>query len=80
MKLIVHARPGDERVKAYLATRTDATSCEAVKYDGTPVPCDEVVISAALANVDAICAAYKAEGIRVTTLGKPVDPPKSKAE
>lgn len=80
MKLIVHAKPGDDRVKAYLATRTDATSCDAVKYDGTPVPCDEVVVSAELANVNAICAAYKAEGIRVTTLSKHVEPPKPKVE
>lgn len=79
MKIIVHAKTGDERVNAYLATRIGATSCEAVKYDGTPIKCDEVVISAELPNVNAIADAYKAEGIKVTTLGKQAAPAKPKA-
>jgi hypothetical protein len=80
MKLIVHAKKSDPRVAAYLATRTDADVGEHVTYDGTPVQCDEVIVSAELANVDAICAAYKAEGIKVTTLSKHVEPPTPKAD
>jgi len=75
MKLIVHAKPGDERVAGYLATRSDADVGEYATYDGAPIKCDEVVISAELPNVNEITAAYKAEGIRVTTLGKYVPPP-----
>lgn len=80
MKLIVHAIPSDERVAAYLATRADADVVGYVTYDGAPVECDEAVISAELPDVDNICAAYKAKGVRVTTLSKHVDLLESKME
>lgn len=77
MNAIIHAISGDPRVKAYLASRDDLTTDgwvthgDWVTYDGTPVEgADEVIVSAELADVDTICAAYKAAGVKVTVLGK----------
>lgn len=70
--VLIHGNPDDERVVAYAKQREAAG--DAIDYalgdDDLFDDCDEVVISAELESVNAIAAAYKAKGVKVTTLGK----------
>ena len=73
--IVIHALSGDQRVAAYLQScglfsAEGVGECQMTAFDGEPEECDEVIISAELADVDAICAAYKAKGVKVTVLGK----------
>jgi len=83
MTLIVHALSGDERVNAYVARRKEAerdlaiergTQDAAAAIEPGEAESFEALISAELANVDALSRAYKDQGVNVTTLGKYVPP------
>ena len=89
MKLLVHTVPNDPRVKAYVDQRKAADPKlvvetgpkEVAKLDEKVIAEVEALISGELPNINELCQQYKEQGVRVTTLGKYVAPPKEqKAE